>query len=56
MMAGIGDREGALTWLERSIEERGAYPVHAPIDPLWDDYRPDPRFTALMERVRSGPL
>lgn len=50
----LGRREAALRWLERSVE-RGSihYPFLSKMDPLLENLRNDPRFDALMERVRT---
>jgi serine/threonine-protein kinase len=45
----VGDREGALTWLERSFADEGG--IYTLRDPLWDPLRDDPRFQALWDRV-----
>jgi DNA-binding winged helix-turn-helix (wHTH) protein/TolB-like protein len=48
---GLGEREKALTMLERSIEEREVQLAFIRIDKRWDDLRAEPRFAALVERM-----
>jgi tetratricopeptide (TPR) repeat protein len=52
MFAGLGDREAALRWLARAVEARCYLLAYARVDPMWDAFRDDPRFQALLERVR----
>jgi len=50
---GLGDKEQALTWLEKAYEERsGALPL-LKVNPIWDPLRSDPRFEALVAKVFS---
>ena len=46
---GVGEREEALSWLERAFAEEGG--VYTLRDPLWDPIRSEPRFQALWDRV-----
>ena len=48
--AGLGEKEKALEWLERSVEVRDVHMCFPPIDPKWDAFRSDPRFQALLMR------
>ena len=48
---GLGNREGAMDWLERSYLDRSTYMVYSGVDPLLDDVRPEPRFSALMGKL-----
>ena len=48
--AGLGERDAALASLDRAHEARDIHLVFLPVDPRWDAYRSDPRFTALVER------
>jgi pentatricopeptide repeat protein len=45
----VGEREDALSWLERAFEEEGG--IYTLRDPLWDPIRGDARFQALWDRV-----
>ena len=48
---GLQDKNRALTWLGRAVEERGE-PVSAlGVDPIWDPLRGDPRFTILLSQL-----
>lgn len=50
--AGLGDRESVLQWLEKGYEARDVHMVFLTIDPMWDDFRSDPRFQGLLQRCR----
>lgn len=49
---GLSDYEQALTWLERAVDERSGLIVWMKVEPMFDPVRDDPRFQALLERVR----
>jgi TolB-like protein/Tfp pilus assembly protein PilF len=49
--AGLGDKEQAFAWLERSYEERRPRMVWLNTDPWLDPLRSDPRFHDLVRRV-----
>ena len=49
--AELGDREQALTELEKAIEERDPSAASAEVDPAFDGVRTDPRFGRLMARI-----
>jgi DNA-binding winged helix-turn-helix (wHTH) protein/TolB-like protein/Flp pilus assembly protein TadD len=48
---GLGDRNGALEWLEKSYQDRSTYIVYAKTDALLDPVRSDPRFEALLRQM-----
>jgi len=52
MFVGIGDRESALRWFALAVEARTWVVALSPVDPIWDPLRDDPRFTALLQRIR----
>jgi TolB-like protein/class 3 adenylate cyclase/Tfp pilus assembly protein PilF len=52
--AGLGDRERALTWLERGYAHRSPGLAYVRVDPRLDDLRSDPRFISLLRRMRLG--
>jgi DNA-binding winged helix-turn-helix (wHTH) protein/TolB-like protein/Flp pilus assembly protein TadD len=49
---GLGDRDLALDWLAKAYQDRSTYMVYAKSDPLLDPIRRDPRFSALLNRLR----
>ena len=49
--AGLGDKEQAFAWLERSYQEHKPKMVWLNVDPLLDPLRPDPRFHDLVRRM-----
>ena len=54
--AGLGDKDKAFEWLEKSYEERSTvsyYPLKA--DPIYDPLRSDPRFADLLRRMNLQP-
>ena len=53
--AAIGDLDAAFDWLERAFEAREALPTLM-YSAIPDALRADPRFAALMDRVRSSRL
>jgi TolB-like protein/DNA-binding winged helix-turn-helix (wHTH) protein/Flp pilus assembly protein TadD len=48
--AGLGEHAAALAALDRAVTERDVHAIFLTVDPKWDDYRADPRFTALLDR------
>src|SRR5262245_16368464 len=48
---GLGDRDQALTWLERAYVERSDSMPYLRLEPMLDGLRSDHRFVALVERV-----
>ena len=48
--AGLGQREATLNCLERAVDVRAVQLVLLPTDPMWDEYRDEPRFRALVAR------
>jgi DNA-binding winged helix-turn-helix (wHTH) protein/tetratricopeptide (TPR) repeat protein len=48
---GIGDRNQAMTWLERSCQDRSTYMIFAKVDPLLDPLRSDQRFDSLLRQM-----
>jgi len=49
--AGLGDKEQAFAWLERSYKERKPKMVWLNVDPLLDPLRSDPRFHDLVRSM-----
>ena len=50
---GLGDKDRALQWLEKAVEERGECWLKT--DPLYDPLRSDPRFRDLLRRLNLAP-
>jgi tetratricopeptide (TPR) repeat protein len=48
---GLGDKDQALTYLERAYEEQDPFLFYLKVSPLLDPLRSEPRFQALMRRV-----
>ena len=49
--AGLGEKEEALAWLEKGYEERAFQMQFLKVEPRWNAFRNDPRFTDLMRRI-----
>ncbi|HEV8369884.1 MAG TPA: protein kinase [Pyrinomonadaceae bacterium] len=49
--AALGDKDQALQWLERSLQDGGWEITFLKVDPAMDSLRSDPRFTDLVKRV-----
>jgi serine/threonine-protein kinase len=49
--AGLGRREQALGCLEAAFDVRAVQLSLLPTDPMWDDYRDEPRFRAMLRRL-----
>jgi tetratricopeptide (TPR) repeat protein len=52
----VGDKDEALKWLERDVNDRGPSSQTLSYDPLLDELRSVPRFMALIQRVESGKI
>jgi len=49
---GLGETDQALEWLDRAIEARDPHILHLPAKPVYDRLRGDPRFDALLRKMR----
>jgi TolB-like protein/Tfp pilus assembly protein PilF len=49
--AGLGEKDEAFTWLEKSYDARDKGLTYLKIDPCMDPLRADPRFARLVRRV-----
>ena len=49
--AGLGEKDAAFTWLEKSYDVRDKGLTYLKIDPCMDPLRSDPRFSRLVRRV-----
>jgi hypothetical protein len=52
VFAALGDRDAAFTQLHRSIAAREDWLPFIKADPDFDSLRTDPRWTAVLERMR----
>lgn len=52
LFLGLGDRDRAMDWLERSYEERRGWLTYLRVNALFDPLRGMPRFEALRERMK----
>jgi serine/threonine protein kinase/Tfp pilus assembly protein PilF len=48
---GLDQKDQAFDWLDKAYKERSTELVELKIDPLWDDLRPDPRFSELLRKI-----
>ena len=53
--AHAGQRQQTLEWLEKSYEQHDTWLVYVKADPLFEDFRDDPRFQGLMRRINLTP-
>jgi tetratricopeptide (TPR) repeat protein len=51
---GLGEREAALTWLEKACEQRDLPIVTLNVHPIYDELRGDARFDHLLRRLGFG--
>ena len=51
VFAGLGDKDQAMSWLERANEERDPWATDIKVQPMFDSLRSDPRFQDLLRRV-----
>jgi hypothetical protein len=49
--AALGERETAVSWLEKAYSERDAWTLMLNCDPHLDSLRSDPRFAAIARRM-----
>jgi serine/threonine protein kinase/tetratricopeptide (TPR) repeat protein len=47
----IGDKQGALDWVERAIDERRGWAAYLRVHPVVDSLRDEPRFDQLIKRM-----
>jgi len=50
----LGNIEGILEWLTRALHEPSRLVLEAPVDPLFDPFRRDPRFDPIMAALPNG--
>jgi TolB-like protein/Tfp pilus assembly protein PilF len=54
LYATLGDKDAALHWLERAVEQRDVW-LYLKADPAYDNIRSDPRFQSLVRRMHLNP-
>ena len=47
----LGEKEKALTWLEKAVDEHDSYVRLLKNDFVFDPLRPEPRFVALLKKT-----
>jgi tetratricopeptide (TPR) repeat protein len=52
---GLGDRDRAFEWLEKTVPEHDDKLLFLKVEPVMDDLRSDPRFEDLVRRVGLVP-
>jgi hypothetical protein len=50
-LVSLGDKDGAIRWLERANEDRSQFMLLIRLDPRWRALRDDPRFIALANKI-----
>jgi len=48
---GLGEKDNALTWLERAVDSHELQVCALNVHPIYDELRAEPRFHALLSRV-----
>jgi adenylate cyclase len=48
---GLGEKEKAFDWLEKSYEYRESACWYLTVDPIYDSVRNEPRLQALVQKV-----
>ncbi len=51
--AQLGDREAAITWLQKAFDSHPRDLIYIGVDPSYDSIRKDPRFQAIARRIRG---
>jgi TolB-like protein len=51
----LGRLEEGFDWLQRAARERDYYLIYLAVDPRLAEFRTDPRFIELVERIEGGP-
>jgi TolB-like protein/Flp pilus assembly protein TadD len=46
---GLGEKEGALQWLERGLAERSCWLIFLKMDPVYDELRSDRRYSRILQ-------
>jgi tetratricopeptide (TPR) repeat protein len=48
----VGDKDRAFEWFEKGVEEHSMFIDELKVEPMYDSLRSDPRFTALLRKMR----
>jgi TolB-like protein/DNA-binding winged helix-turn-helix (wHTH) protein/Flp pilus assembly protein TadD len=48
---GLGEKDQALSWLDKALDDRSHWLVWIRLDPRWDAVRDEPRFKRIVSRV-----
>jgi hypothetical protein len=48
----IGDRDAAIRWLNRAIDQHCVFAQWLKVNPILDDFRSDPRYRDLLRRAK----
>ncbi len=51
----LGDKEQALAWLNKAVQERNGFVFEVKTNPIFDKLRDDPRFQDLLRRAGLKP-
>jgi tetratricopeptide (TPR) repeat protein len=54
LYANLGEKDEALRWLERAVEQRDVW-LYLKADPAYVNIRSDPRFQTLVRRMHLNP-
>jgi hypothetical protein len=49
--AGLNDKENALKWLEKAVEEKSGSVRYLKMEPRLENLRKEPRYIALMKKI-----
>lgn len=52
---GLGEQDQAFKWLETAVEGRDIWLMNLKVDPVFAKLRSNPKFTALLARIRLRP-
>ena len=52
LYVGLGDNDRAFEQLNKAYEDRAGWLIHLNVEPIFDPIRSDPRFGALVRRMK----
>src|SRR6266498_2820326 len=56
ILLGLGEKEKALDWLDKSYQDQESACWYLTVDPIYDSVRNEPRFQALVQKVFASNL